>query len=62
MLFIVPLNGDTIVATAIVVTPYSSLADGPDSAAHLCFGGVCVAILCGGGCFLVVLTILFGTV
>ena len=58
MFSIVPLNGYTIVASAVVVTPFSSLADGPDSAC----GGVCVAILCGGGCFLVVLTILFGTV
>ena len=45
MLFIVPLNGYTIVASAVVVTPFSSLADGPDSAC----GGVCVAIFCGGG-------------
>ena len=62
MLFTVPVNGYTIVATAIVVTPYSSSADGPDSAAPLCCRGVCVAMSCGGGCFLVVLTILFGTV
>ena len=45
MLFIVPLNGYTIVASAVVVTPFSSLADGPDSAC----GSVCVAMSCGGG-------------
>ena len=58
MLFIVPLNGYTIVATAAVVPVCSSSADGPDSAC----GDVYVAVWCGGGCFLVVLTILFGTV
>ena len=62
MLFTVLVNGYTIVATAIVVTPYSSSADGPDSAAPMCCRGVCVAMSCGGGGFLVVLTILFGTV
>ena len=39
MSFTVPLNGYTIVATATVVTSYSSSADCPDSAA-LCAAGV----------------------
>ena len=47
-----PLNGWTIVATATVVTSYSS-----------CCGSVSVAMSCGGVfSLLVVLTILFGTV
>ena len=63
MLFTVPVNGYTIVATAIVVTPFSSSSDGPDSAAPMCCGSVCVAMSCGGGfSLLMVLTILFGTV
>ena len=51
VLFTVPLNGFTIVATATVVTSYSSSADCPDSAAPMCCGGVCVAMSCGGGGF-----------
>ena len=39
MLLTVPVNGYTIVATAFVVTPYSSSADSPDSAAP-CAAGV----------------------
>ena len=62
MSFTVPLNGYIIVAIATVVTSYSSSADCPDSAAPMCCGSVCVAMSCGGGFFLVVLTILFGTV
>ena len=55
--FSVPLNGWTIAATAAVVTSCSSSADFPAA------GGVCVAMLCGGGLsLLMVLTILFGTV
>ena len=51
MSFTVPLNGYTIVATAAVVTLYSSSAYCPDSAAPMCCGGVCVAMSCGGECF-----------
>ena len=51
MSFTVPLNGCTIVATASVVTPCSSSADCPVSAAPMCCGGVCVARSCGGGGF-----------
>ena len=47
MSFTVPLYGYIIVAIAVVVTPFSSLADGPDSAC----GGVYVAMSCGGGFF-----------
>ena len=47
----VPLNGCTIVATAIVVTTCASTADCPGSAAPMCCGGVCVAMSCGGGSF-----------
>ena len=49
--FTVPLTGSTIDATAVVVTSYSSPADGPDSAAPVCCGNVCVAMSCGGGSF-----------
>ena len=63
MLFIVPLNGWTIVATAFVVTPYSSSADSLVSAAP-CAAGVfasrCRVLVAFS--LLVVLTILFGTV
>ena len=63
MLFTVPVNGYTIVATAFVVTPYSSSADSPDSAAP-CAAGVfasrCRVLVAFS--LLVVLTILFGTV
>ena len=51
MLFTVPLNDCTIVATATVVTSCSSTADCPDSAAPMCCEGVCVAMSCGGGGF-----------
>ena len=62
LLFTVPVNGYTIVATAFVVTPYSSLAQ-PWLRGPLCCGSVCVAMSCVGGfSLLVVLTILFGTV
>ena len=61
MFFTVPLDGCTIVAT--VVTPYSSSADGPVSAAP-CAAGVfasrCRVLVAFS--LLVVLTILFGTV
>ena len=50
MLFTVPLDGCTIVATA-TVTSYSSSADCPVSAAPMCCGGVSVAMSCGGGGF-----------
>ena len=50
MLFTVPLDGYIIVATATVVTSYSSSADCPGSVA-LCCGGVCVAMSCCGGGF-----------
>ena len=49
--FTVPLNGYIIVATATVVTWYSSSADCPGSVAPMCCGGVCVAMSCGGGGF-----------
>ena len=62
MSFTVPLDGCTIVATAFIVTPFSSLADSPDSAGPLCCGSDCVAMSCVGGFFLMVLTILSGTV
>ena len=63
MSFTVPLNGCIIVATATVVTSCSSSADGPDSAASMSCGSVCVEMSCGGGfSLLMVLTILFGTV
>ena len=51
MSFTVPLNGSTIVATATIVTSYSSSADCPDSAAPMSCGSVCVAMSCGGGFF-----------
>ena len=51
MSFTAPLNGFTIVATATVVTSYSSSADCPFSAAPMCCGSVCVAMSCGGGFF-----------
>ena len=51
MLFTVPFNGCTIVATATVVTSCSSSADCPGSAAPMCCGCVCVAMSCGGGGF-----------
>ena len=51
MSFTVPLNGCTTVAIATVVTPCSSSADCPVSAAPMCCGGVCVAMSCGGGGF-----------
>ena len=47
--FTVPLTGSSIDATAAVVTSYSSSADGPDSAAPMCCGSVCVAMSCGAG-------------
>ena len=51
MSFTVPLNGYIIVATATVVTSYSSSADCPGSVAPMCCGGVCVAMSCGRGGF-----------
>ena len=48
VLFTVPLNGCTIVATATIVTSCSSSIDCPGSAA-LFYEGVCVAMYCGGG-------------
>ena len=51
MSFAVPLNGCTIVATATVVTSYSSSADCPYSAAPMCCGSICVAMSCGGWFF-----------
>ena len=51
MLFTVPLNGCTIIATATVVTSCSSSADYPDSADPMSCGCVFVAMSCGGGGF-----------
>ena len=51
MSYAVPLNGCTIVAAATDVTSCSSSADCPGSVAPMCCGGVCVAMLCGGGGF-----------
>ena len=51
MSFTVPLDGCTIVATVTVVTPCSSSADCPVSAAPMCCGSACVAMSCGGGGF-----------
>ena len=51
MLFTVPLNGCTIIATATFVTSCSSSADYPDSLDPMSCGGVFVAMSCGGGCF-----------
>ena len=51
MSFTVPLNGSTIVATATIVTSYSSSTGCLDSAAPMCCGSVCVEMSCGGGGF-----------
>ena len=50
LLFTVPLNGYTIVATAFIVTPYSSSAQ-PCLRGPTCRRSVCVAMSCVGGFF-----------
>ena len=49
--FGVPLTGNTIVATAAVVTTCSSPANCTDSLTLTCSGSVCIAMPCGGGSF-----------
>ena len=51
MSFTIPLTGNTIVATAAVVTTYSASADCADSATPTCSGDICVMMSCGGGSF-----------
>ena len=48
----IPLTGNTIAATAAVVTTCSTSADCVDSATPMCSGGVYVAMSCGGGSFI----------
>ena len=51
MSFTIPLTGNTIVATAAVVTTCSASADYTDSATPTYSEGVCVTMSCGGGSF-----------